>query len=300
MADDSLTVEQLGMLVFKYGKDVRRNKLDGLRMWGDLKDQIIALFGKNKYAWATEMSVFNAEYDGLVAREEDGIIGHIEDVPDEEHNKWELQHFLLQHIRIPRNEPEPPIHKFMQVFYNSGQLVAEWLKPENVDIYKELFSALRAPKTVGTNQYPPVLTSRKGIIIASVNPGRYIPADMLVKPVSKYVVEGSEDKLADLVSTVEELTRQNAHAEEQIPIKEAELAELTRIVETLKTTQKNISVKLPIMTGLSQLTVSASAPVALDDTQIPDYYEDIIRRDPEMTGGAKEEVKINFNNTKYI
>ena len=46
------------------------------------------------------------------------------DVPQEHHEQWEVEHFFLQHFRIPHLN-KASLVKLMQIAYNAGQLEAE-------------------------------------------------------------------------------------------------------------------------------------------------------------------------------
>jgi hypothetical protein len=104
-----------------YGFNVRCNKMDGLKMWNNIKP-LFSGIGKS-FVWRSK--ILNL-YDVVI--KEFGITDEElhSDATPEEKLKWKLQHFFFQHVRIPNhNLSEANLQRLMQVAYNSGQLYCE-------------------------------------------------------------------------------------------------------------------------------------------------------------------------------
>ena len=128
------TLKDMYNRVVDYGYFVRKNKLNGLKMWQLLKDTLSTVFGKKTYKWNIEPSQIEGEYSKLDSK----YIGHLEmdDARVKDEDRWEKEHFLVQHIRILRESPEPTIVKMLQVAYNTGQLRSEMEK--SPEFYEKL------------------------------------------------------------------------------------------------------------------------------------------------------------------
>jgi len=129
---NNVTLKDMYNRVAEYGYCVRKNRLDGLKMWLLLKDTLSTVFGKKTYRWNIESSQISGEYSKLGSK----YIGHLEHVDEDEMDQWEKEHFLVQHIRILHESPEPTIVKMLQVAYNTGQLKSEM--EESSEFYENL------------------------------------------------------------------------------------------------------------------------------------------------------------------
>jgi len=114
-------IKDLWNLVVQYGYIVRYNQLDGLDSWVKLKTIISEISPKKKYKWACDMEM---PFENLKSLE-NKIIEPIEDENPINYEKWEREHFFIQHFRIPAKNKNPKMVKILQVAYNTGQLLAE-------------------------------------------------------------------------------------------------------------------------------------------------------------------------------
>lgn len=98
---------KLWHLIFYYGKYIRSKGKDGLESWNSIKNEIPDI----KLSWKENAKRIYKDLREL------GTTGDNNDKKDE---KWEEQHFLLQHGRIIKNN-EGNLMRLMQIAYNSGQ-----------------------------------------------------------------------------------------------------------------------------------------------------------------------------------
>ena len=118
----TLTLGDIYSQVLGYGYFVRVSKLNGLAMWGLLKDNLSNVFGKDTFEWNIPNDQITGEYNQL---DTSGFIGHKDKTDEMDTHQWESEHFLVQHIRILKESPKPTVVKILQVAYNTGQLVGE-------------------------------------------------------------------------------------------------------------------------------------------------------------------------------
>ena len=110
-----------------YGYNVRKQKLDGLQKWNELKASLpnVPIGCGWKINWTSGgddddiESLYNYVHNHL------GMEGDESDTTKHEIKTWERYHFLLQLIRIPKNNPKPTFVRLAQVAYNIGQYMAE-------------------------------------------------------------------------------------------------------------------------------------------------------------------------------
>lgn len=112
--------------IIKYGYRTRQNKLNGLERWNNLKKIIPNI----KIEW-TEKSkkIFdelkNFGVDSSENAEEAGL----------EKYEWDRNHFLIQHGRIIKNNPDGNLIRLLQIAYNIGQFKYEMeIKPYSSEI----------------------------------------------------------------------------------------------------------------------------------------------------------------------
>ena len=158
MSSATHTLADLYNSVINYGYIVRKYNYDGLAMWNLLKNPLSKVFhGNNPGEWATSRKQIEDEYKNI---EKSGFIGHLDETPDMDHNQWEREHFLVQHVRILFKSPQPTIVKYLQVGYNTGQLNAEL--EVNPDFYEKYMDK----------------------VTAFTNIDRYIPSEIMQTPIS--------------------------------------------------------------------------------------------------------------------
>ena len=102
----------------QYGYLVRKTNTDGLKAWLVVKKH----FPKIDFEWSNDCVEF---YDTLRAA---NVMG---DDDDEKNELWEPHHFLIQHGRIVKKNPEPNLQRLLQIAYNQGQFNAELEKDPN-------------------------------------------------------------------------------------------------------------------------------------------------------------------------
>ncbi len=157
--------------VADYGYFVRKNRLNGLKMWLVLKDTLSSVFGKKTYRWNVKSSQIEGEYKMLGAK----YIGHEEMTDDMDLHRWEKEHFLVQHIRILHESPKPTVVKILQVAYNTGQLRCEMELSE--DFYAEWIDRVV--------DYPSREDPLKISDLTTIN--RYVSRDIQNTPIIKFV-----------------------------------------------------------------------------------------------------------------
>ena len=159
MSRTESTVTDLYNSVIHYGYIVRKYNYDGLAMWNLLKNPLSKLFkGNNEDEWAIPREQIEEEYKKI---EDEGFIGHLDETPDMNHDQWEREHFLVQHVRILFKTPRPTLVKYLQVAYNTGQLNAEL--EVNPDFYEKYMDK----------------------VTTFTNINRYIPREIMQIPVSE-------------------------------------------------------------------------------------------------------------------
>ena len=103
-------------MVTKYGYNIRKNSKDGLKGWEALKSIIPIL----SIEWSDKSKTF---YKDL------GDIGVDLSESSEEakmtKEQWERHHYLLQHGRIIKKNPDGDLRRLMQIAYNAGQFKCE-------------------------------------------------------------------------------------------------------------------------------------------------------------------------------
>ena len=125
-----------------YGRYVRLNGLDGLEYWNKIKKfiskpeqeiglnplneilgegwDIVIRFNPDSKSTSNLQQIYNYVHDELQIYGEEGDIEAKSIVKED----WEKNHFALQLIRIPKNNPLNLL-RLLQVGYNLGQLSAE-------------------------------------------------------------------------------------------------------------------------------------------------------------------------------
>lgn len=118
-------MEELFELIKNYGFIIRKNNLDGLASWNELK-AFLSTISCEKLEWTIEIvkndddttfclqNAYNYVHDTL------GMKGEETDPKDE---NWEKFHFFLQLVRIPKNN-KCDLVRLAQIAYNLGQLSA--------------------------------------------------------------------------------------------------------------------------------------------------------------------------------
>ena len=110
----------------RYGYNVRTKKVDGQAAWDSIK-QILAKFDNPttpeiqiQIQWKLDTITRYSE----LSKGGDMKVPEKKDVPQERHDQWEVEHFFLQHFKIPRQH-KASLTRLMQIAYNAGQLEAE-------------------------------------------------------------------------------------------------------------------------------------------------------------------------------
>jgi hypothetical protein len=102
--------------IIEYGYRTRQGKLDGLERWNNIKKTIpnikIEWTNKSKKIF-DDLKAFGV--DSSENAEEAGL----------EKNEWDRNHFLIQHGRIIKNNPDGNLIRLFQIAYNAGQFRAE-------------------------------------------------------------------------------------------------------------------------------------------------------------------------------
>ena len=109
-------IKELWNGITEYGYRTRQGKLDGLERWNNIKKTIpnikIEWTNKSKKIF-DDLKTFGV--DSSENAEEAGL----------EKNEWDRNHFLIQHGRIIKNNPEGNLIRLFQIAYNAGQFRAE-------------------------------------------------------------------------------------------------------------------------------------------------------------------------------
>jgi hypothetical protein len=118
-------MEDLFKIVKDYGFLVRKNRLNGLRSWNEIKS-LVQNGEDSRCNWNFSKEQLEEMYfhvhDSLNMRGEEMDSGYKEE--DENHEDWEKMHFFLQLVRIPKNN-DCKLLRVCQIGYNLGQLSAE-------------------------------------------------------------------------------------------------------------------------------------------------------------------------------
>jgi len=119
-------MEELFNLIKNYGYIIRKNNLNGLINWNEMKD-LLATIRCDRLSWKINLVKPNGEsIDGLensyrYVHKDLGMKGEETDLRDD---NWEKFHFFLQLVRIPYKNPTCNLVRLAQVAYNLGQLDA--------------------------------------------------------------------------------------------------------------------------------------------------------------------------------
>jgi hypothetical protein len=128
-------MEELFNLIKNYGYIIRKNNLNGLTNWNEMKD-ILSNISCNCLSWNINLvnldkknitsisDAYNYVHDYLDMKGED-------DQTEKCNPNWEKFHFFLQLVRIPYNNPDCNLVRLAQIAYNLGQLDAVYFD----DIY---------------------------------------------------------------------------------------------------------------------------------------------------------------------
>jgi len=123
------TLKKLWKETLDYGYNVRRNNLDGLKSWQDVKSKY-----SNMYIDGYEKGISMKEYFSFIAKDkyipgsdkEEHTKSKFKIGSDELDNTVESHHFYIQHFRIPELEKyKLSVLKLLQIAYNAGQFKAE-------------------------------------------------------------------------------------------------------------------------------------------------------------------------------
>jgi len=108
------------------GYTVRKNRIDGLKMWQPIKEKL------NNFDDIPDVNFSNKIYEiskkMIYLPNNDAHENATISFPIELVNTDETSHFIIQHVRIPsifRKEREKIITKLIQIAYNIGQAKAE-------------------------------------------------------------------------------------------------------------------------------------------------------------------------------
>lgn len=113
---------------------IRSKNKDGLEWWGKLKIVIatITLENTEQMHWKNLESLVHLydKFREMGMRGEEG---------EEGIENWERDHFILQHARIAKKNPNLTPTRLLQVAYNAGQLRAVWdtVSEEVKQIYRD-------------------------------------------------------------------------------------------------------------------------------------------------------------------
>lgn len=141
-------VEKIWKSVQNYGYKVRKSKLDGLVSWKKIKSilenyNMPIIWYKNALDRYQEMTKTKFQ---LKDEEKDSSW------TENKQKQWELEHFFIQHSRIPHNNPDKPNSDFirlMQIAYNAGQFKAE----REQNSYPQEFLDYYDSNNMGTSVY---------------------------------------------------------------------------------------------------------------------------------------------------
>ena len=117
-----------------YGYFVRNSNSDGLESWNAIK----SLFEKKNFQdiriqWNDELFRM---YEFLTNERNGYGINDIEKEDSDDENLWKINHFFLQHVRIPYKNKQGNIMRLMQVAYNSGQMIASKNEYDKYGLHK--------------------------------------------------------------------------------------------------------------------------------------------------------------------
>ena len=105
-------LNELWNIIINYGYETRVKAKDGLERWNVIKK----LFPEFALTWKDSSKKI---YQDLLD------LGVIEEETRLSHEEWERHHYLLQHGRIIKYNPEGSLVRLMQIAYNVGQFKAE-------------------------------------------------------------------------------------------------------------------------------------------------------------------------------
>ena len=143
-----MSLELLFKIVIDYGEYVRKNNFDGLIYWNKIKSFLSkdAIFNKDKIEinWNIKLKLLNGSilsnieeiYDYFYC--ELGMKGEETDENDESNSYWENYHFVLQLVRIPKNN-KLSLLRLCQIAYNIGQFTADYYKSCYTDKVKKIY-----------------------------------------------------------------------------------------------------------------------------------------------------------------
>ncbi len=119
-------MEELFQSVIEYGRLVRANKLDGLKLWEDIKGLFSDKTTCSGAQWKIVRTINGVDTSDIhkiynYVYNELGMDG--EDSDDKsDHDLWSKKHFFLQLIRIVKKNPTFSLVRLAQIAYNIGQL----------------------------------------------------------------------------------------------------------------------------------------------------------------------------------
>jgi len=105
--------------IIKYGYEIRSSNKNGLVGWLAVKEKLTPF--DFKLEWTESSKVFAEKLIGLGVNNSDSF--ETSGLATKE--LWDRDHFLIQHGRIIRNNPEATLVRLLQIAYNVGQFNAE-------------------------------------------------------------------------------------------------------------------------------------------------------------------------------
>ncbi len=119
-------MEELFNLIKNYGYIVRKNNLNGLASWNEIKTLLVSIKCE-RLIW--NINIKNLDRESITGIENaynyvHDTLGMKGEDTDTNGPNWEKFHFFLQLVRIPYNNPDCNLVRLAQIAYNLGQLSA--------------------------------------------------------------------------------------------------------------------------------------------------------------------------------